>query len=332
MVPGEGLQDYTKVAVLGIGIATTVVGLVALRRYIQGGVCHSKARLDGKTVIITGANTGIGKETAIDLARRGARVVMACRNPDRAKKALEDICQASGGRNVVNYDLDLASFKSIRGFVKTFLKEEERLDILVNNAGIMRCPYWKTEDGYEMQFGVNHLGHFLLTNLLLDKLKEAPRARIVVVSSFVYKFGTINFDDVNSEKSYDSQAAYGQSKLANNLFTIALADRLRGSNVTVNCLHPGIIRTELGRHMLPTIPLWRKILILPLFYLMIMKTAVQGAQTTIYLVISEEVEGVSGKYFGDCHEQTPLPKSLNKEVAKRLWRMSEDMTGLSKES
>ena len=210
-------------------------------------------------MIITGANTGIGKEAAIDLAQRGARVIIACRSADRAEAALQEIRRRSGSGNVVYYNLNLASLQSVRSFAQHVLKEEPRLDILINNAGIMRCPYWKTEDGYEMQFGVNHLGHFLLTTLLLERLKEAPTARIVVVSSLGYKRGSINFDDINSEKDYDPMVAYCQSKLANNLFTVALAKRLQGTNVTVNCLHPGIIWTELGRHFIKDISIWRKV-------------------------------------------------------------------------
>lgn len=210
-------------------------------------------------MIITGANTGIGKETAIDIAQRGARVIIACRNADRAEEALQEIRRRSGSTNVVYYNLDLASLVSVRTFAQCILKEEGRLDILINNAGIMRCPYWKTAEGYEMQFGVNHLGHFLLTSLLLDRLKEAPAARIVVVSSLGYKRGNINFDDINSEKDYDPMVAYCQSKLANNLFTVALAKRLKDTSVTVNCLHPGIIWTELGRHFMKNIPVWRKV-------------------------------------------------------------------------
>ena len=228
-------------------------------RHFQGGVCYSKARLDGKTVIITGGNTGIGKETAIDLAGRGARVIIACRDAGRAEVALQEIIRKSGSTNVVYYNLDLASLESVRTFAQCILKEEARLDILINNAGVMRCPYWKTAEGHEMQFGVNHLGHFLLTCLLLDRLKEAPVARIVVVSSLGYKNGEINFDDIDSENDYNSWAAYCQSKLANNLFTVALAKRLKGTNVTVNCLHPGIVWTELGRHFMQKIPLWRRV-------------------------------------------------------------------------
>ena len=200
-------------------------------------------------MIITGANTGIGKITAIDMAKRQARVIMACRSVERGERAVEEVHKASGSTNVVFRQLDLASLTSVRRFSEHVLKEEPRIDILINNAGIMACPYWKTEDGFEMQFGVNHLGHFLLTNLLLDRLKAAPAARIVNVSSVAYAFSKgIKFDDINSEKSYTPWSAYNHSKLANILFTRSLGKRLRGTNVIANCLHPGGISTDLQRH------------------------------------------------------------------------------------
>uniref|UniRef100_F7CDZ6 5'-nucleotidase, cytosolic IB n=1 Tax=Macaca mulatta TaxID=9544 RepID=F7CDZ6_MACMU len=210
---------------------------------------------------------------------------------------------------------------------KPLAQEEPRLDVLINNAGIFQCPYMKTEDGFEMQFGVNHLGHFLLTNLLLGLLKSSAPSRIVVVSSKLYKYGDINFDDLNSEQSYNKSFCYSRSKLANILFTRELARRLEGTNVTVNVLHPGIVRTNLGRHI--HIPL----LVRPLFNLVswaFFKTPVEGAQTSIYLASSPEVEGVSGRYFGDCKEEELLPKALDESVARKLWDISEVMVGLLK--
>ena len=231
-------------------------------------MCKSKAKLVHKTVIITGGNTGIGKETAIDLAKRKAKVILACRNPERGRKAEEEIRKKSGNENVVYRHLDLASLASVREFAEGVLQDEPHIDILINNAAIMACPYWKTEDDFEMQFGVNHLGHFLLTYLLLDKLKEAPSARIINVSSLAYKrVKGINFDDINSEESYDPQIAYGQSKLANILFTRALSKRLEGTRVTVNCLHPGVIWTELGRHIMKKMGLVKKVIIFVEFHI-----------------------------------------------------------------
>ena len=250
----DSLQEI--VAVLTSYPYNILVGAVAvgaafyvIRGYFAGGVCRSKALLNGKTVIITGANTGIGKATAIDLAKRNARVILACRSVEKGEKAAVEVRKRSESDNVVFQQLNLASLTSVRQFAARILKEEPQLDILINNAAVMVCPYMKTEDGFEMQFGVNHLGHFLLTNLLLDRLKEAPAARIVNVSSRGYTFGKINFEDLQSEQSYEPWSAYGRSKLANILFSRSLAKRLEGTNVTINSLHPGMVRTELGRHI-----------------------------------------------------------------------------------
>ena len=229
------------------------------RRHFGGGVCRSKAKLTGKTVIITGANTGIGKETAIDLAKRKAHVVMACRSVERGQKAAAEVRKASGSSSVEFRHLDLSSFSSVRQFAEEVLRDFPQIDVLINNAGIMRCPKWKTVDGFEMQFGVNHLGHFLLTNLLLERIKEAPAARIVNVASLAYKYVQgLNFDDLNSEEDYSPRIAYCRSKLANILFTQALAKRLVGTKVTTNSLHPGVIWTELGRHMEKEISIFHK--------------------------------------------------------------------------
>ena len=214
--------------VISIALVVIMLYLLDVISMEECVIQMNAVRLDGKTVIITGANTGLGKETAIE---RNAKVI-ACKNAERGKKAERDIRSLSKNENVLKL-LDLASFASIRKFCSEVLAEEPRLDILINNAGIMGCPYWKTEDSFEMQFGVNHLGHFLLTNLLLDRIKEAPAGRIVVVSSLGYiRTKEINFDDINSTQSYEPLYAYGQ---ANNLFAIALHKRLAGTNVTINC-------------------------------------------------------------------------------------------------
>uniref|UniRef100_A0A8D0HNZ1 Retinol dehydrogenase 14 n=1 Tax=Sphenodon punctatus TaxID=8508 RepID=A0A8D0HNZ1_SPHPU len=290
--------------------------------------------MKGKTVIITGANCGLGRATAAELLRRHARVILACRDPGRAEEAARELraelglgSRREGVGELVVRELDLASLRSVRTFCQQVLQEEPRLDVLINNAGIFQCPYTKTEDGFEMQFGVNHLGHFLLTNLLLGLLKSSAPSRIVVVSSKLYKYGEINFEDLNSEISYNKSFAYSRSKLANILFTRELARRLEGKGVTVNVLHPGIVRTNLGRHI--HIPLLAK----PLFNLVswaFFKTPLEGAQTSIYLASSPEVEDVSGKYFGDCEEEDLLPKAMDDLVARKLWDISEVMVGLLK--
>ncbi|KAG9274941.1 retinol dehydrogenase 14 [Astyanax mexicanus] len=282
----------------------------------------------GKTIIVTGANSGIGRATAVELLRRQARVIMACRSQERAEQAAQEIRQEAGpeqGELLVKL-LDLASLGSVRSFCDEIIKEEPRIDVLINNAGIYQCPYTKTEDGFEMQFGVNHLGHFLLTHLLLDLLKRSAPSRIVVVSSKLYKYADINFDDLNSEQSYDKAFAYGRSKLANLLFTLELGRRLEGTGVTVNALTPGIVRTNLGRHI------YIPFLVKPLFSLVswaFFRTPEHGAQTSIYLACSPDVEGVQGKCFADCHEEELLPKATDEEVAKKLWDISEVMVGIN---
>uniref|UniRef100_A0A3P8RPI5 Si:ch211-107o10.3 n=1 Tax=Amphiprion percula TaxID=161767 RepID=A0A3P8RPI5_AMPPE len=324
----DGLQEFVENHVIALTVTFVAgVGVLALRRWMAGGVCRSKARLDGKTVLITGANTGIGKETALDMAQRGARVILACRDMTRARIAADEIRQRSGNGNVVVKKLDLASLQSVRDLVKDVQENEARLDILINNAGIMLCPKWETEDGFEMQFGVNHLGHFLLTNCLLDLLKKSTPSRIVIVSSVAHQKGRIHFDDINLDKSYNPEKSYRQSKLANILFCRELAARLQGTGVTVYSLHPGVIRTELGRHFLPTVPLWKKMIFLPL--LLLIKSPWEGAQTTIYCAVDESQANVSGLYYSDCALKQPRPQALDDAAAKKLWDLSASMVGLA---
>ena len=212
-----------------------------------------KARLDGKTVIITGANTGIGLETAVDLAKRNARVLLACRNVERGERAAVKVRKRSGNDNAVFVQLNLASLDSVRKYAAKILEEEPRIDILINNAGIIHGTYEESADGFELTFAVNHLGHFLLTNLLLDRLKEAPSARIINVGAKLFKLmKRFDFDNFNSKDPARFQGlltkAYYQSKLANVLFTLGLDKQLKGSNVSVNALHPGVIQTRILQH------------------------------------------------------------------------------------
>ena len=241
------VTSYPYNVTLGLFVAGTAA--FALRRYMAGDVCYSKASLEDKTVVITGANTGIGLETAVDMAQRGAKVILACRSPEKGKAAVQVVKERSKNEAVVFSQLDLASLQSVRDFATSILNQEPRIDILINNAGVMVPPYTKTEDGFELQFGVNHLAHFLLTNLLLDRLKEAPAARIVNVSSEAHKQGTINFDDLQLEKSYSRFGGYSQSKLANILFTRSLAQRLKDTNVTAYALCPGPTNTGFAQHL-----------------------------------------------------------------------------------
>lgn len=268
-------------------------------------------------VVITGANTGIGKETAIDLATRGGKVYIACRDKEKSRKALEDIRKASKNSAAFALELDLASIESIKEFSQKFHKLETQLHILINNAGVMACPKSYTKDGFEMQIGTNHFGHFLLTNMLLDLLTESSPSRIVVVASEGYKLGNINKNDLFSEKSYNKLTAYGQSKLANILFANELSLRLRGTGVTVNSCHPGIIRTELGRHM----DSWLRSIYRPIFK-PFYKTIYEGAQTSIRLAVDPDLNGVSGKYFVDCDEAVLRQSARDSETARWLWQKS----------
>ncbi|XP_076146240.1 retinol dehydrogenase 12 isoform X1 [Alosa pseudoharengus] len=286
------------------------------------GQWSSNARLDEKTVIITGANTGIGKETARDLAKRGARIIMACRDLERGEWAREEIVEDSGNQNVVLKKLDLSSTKSIREFAELINKEEKQLNILINNAGVMLCPYSKTADGFEMQIGVNHLGHFLLTFLLLDLIKRSAPARIVNVASVAHTWGGIQLDDINSEKGYNARRAYGQSKLANILCTRSLARRLQGSGVTVYSLHPGVVRTELWRHLSAPVRLAVRV------FSACTKTSSQGAQTSIYCAVDPALEEESGGYYSDCAPARCSRAARDDEMAERLWELSGQMLGI----
>nr|XP_055038921.1 retinol dehydrogenase 12, like [Misgurnus anguillicaudatus] len=276
----------------------------------------SDVTLDNKTVIITGANTGIGKHAATDLAKRGARIIMACRDMEKANEALKEVIEASGNQNVVTCRLDLADTKSIREFAEKINTEEKQVNILINNAGVMVCPYGKTADGFEMQIGVNHMGHFLLTYLLLDLIKSSAPARIITVSSMAHKWGTINLEDINSEKSYDKRKAYSQSKLANILFTRSLAKRLEGTGVTTYALHPGVVQTDLWRHL--SKPEQAVMWMARPFT----KTSVQGAQTTIYCAVEPELDTESGRYYSDCAPANCCQAALDDDMAQRLWELS----------
>jgi NAD(P)-dependent dehydrogenase (short-subunit alcohol dehydrogenase family) len=241
----------------------------------------------------------------------------------KSEDALTEIKDKSKSSKAFLMQLDLASIESIKNFSKNFHEIETNLHILINNAGVMACPKAMTKDGFEMQLGTNHLGHFLLTNLLLDLLKASSPSRVIVVSSSGHKLSDINKEDIMSEKSYSKIKAYGQSKLANILFANELARKLKETGVTVNSCHPGIVHTELGRHMAETSswlrPIYRKIL--GPFY----KTIHEGAQTQIRLAVDPELDKVTGKYFKDCEEVSPSKAARDKETANWLWKKSNQL-------
>ncbi|KAG9347320.1 hypothetical protein JZ751_004887 [Albula glossodonta] len=314
-------------AVLGGGVLLIARRIFSRRSAVK--ILHyPDGMMRGKTIIVTGANCGIGKATAAELVKLQARVILACRDQQRAEAAAQDIQREAGPNQgeVVIKHLDLASLKSVHSFCEEIIQEEPRIDVLINNAGVFQCPYTKTDEGFEMQFGVNHLGHFLLTHLLLDLMKKSAPSRIIMVSSKLYKYGNINFEDLNSEQSYNKAFAYSQSKLANLLFTLELAKRIGETGVTVNALTPGMVRTNLGRHI--HIPLLAK----PLFHLAswaFLKSPLEGAQTPLYLACSPEVEGISGKCFANCEEEELLSKATDDQAARKLWDISGAMVGLT---
>lgn len=219
--------------------------------YLEGGQFTKKIRADNKVIIITGANSGIGKATAIELAKTGAKIYMACRDYLRCEKARLEIIKITGNENIFFKELDLTSFDSIINFAREFSESEDRLDVLINNAGVLGCPRTLTAEGFEMHIGVNYVGHFLLVDCLMKLLKKSAPSRIVVVASYTHRWTSLQVDDLNSEKSYGRFNAYYHSKLANVMFTRSLAKRLEGTGVTINCLHPGVIKTEILKSMHP---------------------------------------------------------------------------------
>ncbi len=277
--------------------------------------------LKGKIVMITGANSGIGKATTLGIAKLGASVVMVCRSRERGEAALTEIKTDSGNPNVELLVADLASQKDIRNLVQQFKGKYQTLDVLINNAGIVLTKRSLTEDGIETQFAVNHLAPFLLTNLLLDILKASAPSRVINVSSGMHKRAKIDFDNLQSEKKYGAFGTYGRSKLALNLFTFELARLLEGTGVTVNALHPGMIRTNLSRDMN-----W---FMRGMFKLM-SKNPTKGAETPIFLASSAEVEGVTGRYFAGKKEIRASDESYDEVAAKRIWEISAELTNLSK--
>ncbi|XP_037714196.1 retinol dehydrogenase 13-like [Drosophila subpulchrella] len=299
-----------------------------LRKYMQGCQFTKKTDETGKVFIVTGANTGIGKETVLEIAKRGGTVYMACRDMNRCEKARQDIVRESNNTNIFARELDLSSLESIRKFAAGFKKEQDKLHVLINNAGVMHCPRTLTKDGFEMQLGVNHMGHFLLTHLLLDVLKKTAPSRIVNVSSLAHLYGSINIDDLNSEKSYSRTGAYSQSKLANVLFTRELAKRLEGTGVTTNSLHPGAVDTELTRNwkFMENIFAWS--LVRPVQWILF-KTPVSGAQTTLYAALDPELKEVSGLYFSDCKPKDVSAAAKDEKTGKFLWAESEKWTGVN---
>jgi NAD(P)-dependent dehydrogenase (short-subunit alcohol dehydrogenase family) len=279
--------------------------------------------MNGKVCLVTGATSGIGAETAKQLARLGATIIVHGHNAEKSAATVTRIRQETGNASVEFMLADLSSQQDVRQLAQQFKSKYSRLDVLINNAGIVMVRRKESVDGIEMTCTVNHLAPFLLTNLLLDTLVASAPARVVNVSSAVHEQGKINFDDLQMKRGYNGLAAYNNSKLANLLFTYELARRLTGTRVTVNALHPGAVRTNLVARN-GGIFKW---LVQPLFNLQAISEE-QGAQTSVYLAISPEVEGVTGKYFGKCKVWQSSSASYDEVVQKRLWLVSAEMVGL----
>lgn len=299
--------------------------------------------LEDSTCIVTGASQGIGKATALGLARTGAEVVLVSRDPARAQEAVREITAASGNPRVVPELADLSLPASVRELAQRLLDRPGRIGVLVNNAAVAFPQRRETAEGVEMQWAVNHLAPFLLTNLLLPRLLQDAPARIVNVSSGAHRRGTIDFEDLEGKVGYTGSRAYDQSKLANVLFTYELARRLEGTGVTANCLHPGVVPTNINGYLRrgprgsgggPSLPRravqavrWRLRRLLGKAPRI--QTAEEASRTSVYLATSPEVRDVSGRYFNACREERSSPESYDEAVAARLWAVSEELLGFT---
>lgn len=308
-------------------------GVILLKEYKGGKKCPSKEQMKGKVCVITGANVGIGKSTAEELARRGATVVLGCRHITKCEKTAREIRTKTENSNVVCRFIDLAELDTVEEFAGNVRKELPHIDVLINNAGVMkpRSPKTtpRTKDNFERQFGVNYLGHFLLTNLLLDRMKDG---RVINLSSEAYSQGKLDINDLDKSDMEENDEKltelYYQSKLAVMLFTEAMSRKQ--SNVTVNAVNPGISSTLIGRHSV--VPLYAVGMhIYKPFQWIALKTPVQGAQTSVYLSVASELEKKSGSYFYDCEEVSKICdlEICDSKVSEDLWKASEQWTNLS---
>ena len=274
--------------------------------------------MEGKRILMTGGNSGIGLVAARELAGMGAEIVLACRDSEKTAEALKVI-----GENAsvppTNLPVDLASLQSVRELAASFLARYDRLDVLVNNAGLFPSKQQMTTDGFEMQIGVNHLSHFLLTHLLLDCLKASTPARVISVSSTLHKKSGMDFETFKGFDKYNASTAYNQSKLANVMFAMELAKRLEGTGVTSNVLHPGAVKTDIVRD-LP----WIVRAIIGMIFI----SPEKGAKTTIMLASDPTLEGESGKYFDQCEPATYSRLADDAEMRQKLWQLSADMVGV----
>ncbi|XP_026743075.1 retinol dehydrogenase 13-like [Trichoplusia ni] len=307
-------------------VAATAGGACIFKDFYGGPPFDKAVRADGKVVIVTGANSGIGREAAWDLARRGAKVFLACRNMEKCEEVRREIVLESNNKYVYCRPCDLASTKSIRKFVERFKSEEPRLDVLINNAGVMEPPASVTRDGFETQLGVNHLGHFLLTNLLLDTLQKSAPSRVISVAGSSHYRGDINKEDLNFSKKYDGPAAHAQSKLATVLFIRELGKRMLGSGVAAIAVDPSLTDTAITRHM-SMMKSVSRYFVYPLFW-PFMKTAKLGGQTLVQAALDPALADCSGDYYVDMKKKDPSALAQDYELSDWMWKVSEKWTKL----
>jgi NAD(P)-dependent dehydrogenase (short-subunit alcohol dehydrogenase family) len=278
--------------------------------------------MGGKTVLITGGTSGIGKAAAVALAAMGAYVVVVGRNPERGEAALEEIKARSHSESVELMLADLSVQAEVGRLAGEFQERHDRLDVLANNAGLVQSRRTETAEGIETTLATNHLAPFLLTNLLIARLKESAPSRVITVSSEAQRWGKMDFEDVQSTRKYRGFPVYGMTKLANIMFTYELAERLKGTGVTANCLHPGPVGTNFGKNNAGPMALFFRL------GKPFMRSPEQGADTLVWLAVSPEVEGVSGKYFSDRKEIEAKEVAHDPAARRTLWTISEDLTGL----
>lgn len=283
---------------------------------------NSNGGMGGKVVLITGGTSGIGKAAATALAAMGAKVVITGSNAERGAAALAEVQADSRNDSATLMLADLSKQAEVRRLAREFLERHDRLDVLVNNAGVVQSQRTETVDGIETTLAINHLAPFLLTSLLLDRLKESAPGRVVTTSSEAQRWGTMDFDDLQSKRKYRGMPVYGMTKLANIMFTYELAARLAPSGVTANCFHPGAVNTSFGQNNNGVGALIFRA------FKPFMRTAEGGADTLIWLASSPDVEGVSGKYFSDRKEIEAKKIANDPAARKRLWEISEALTGL----
>lgn len=317
------LPVWTTLVELAMSAAAGALCIIAL--FVRKGRCRTNESMEGKTVIVTGANAGIGKETAKEMARRKARVILACRNMEKAKQAAQEIFQETG-QPVFVKQLDLASLRSVREFAADILKTEPRLDVLINNAGIVlnSSKVQLTEDGFEMGFQSNFLGHFLLTMLLVELLKKSSPSRVINVSSILHHVGSAGHWEEKARGVHPVRSpvlVYSNTKLAQLLFTKALAARLKGTGVTVNAVHPGNVKTEIANQSPGAF-----------FFNFLLdvagKTTTEGAQTSIFAAVHPKLARETGNYYVDCKKGWISRKATDRRAAERLFQISSKLVDI----